>query len=120
MFVLTALLWSALLVLNLAGYKSLNTVLVAAGAFSVAIWLTVAQLPDWEVIKWVAKLDKYLLEIFLVHTYLFIRPVKHDLIDFSISLCLILLVSLALGWIADRITACLFDHRARTVHPSVG
>lgn len=120
MFVLTALLWSALLVLNLAGYKSLNTVLVAAGAFSVAIWLTVAQLPDWEVIKWVAKLDKYLLEIFLVHTYLFIRPVKHDLIDFSISLCLILLVSLALGWIADRITACLFDHRARAVHPSVG
>lgn len=112
MLVLTALLWSALLALNLIGYKSLNTLLVAAGAFSLAIWLTVAQLPDWEVIKWVAKLDKYLLEIFLIHTYLFIHPVAHSLIDFSISLCLIVLVSVALGWIADRVSSRLFDHRA--------
>lgn len=118
MLLLTALLWSALLVLNLTGYKGLNTVLIAGGAFSLAIWLTVSQLPNWGVIGWVAKLDKYLLEIFLVHTYLFIHPSGHSVVDFLISLSLIFLVSVALGWIADRVSARLFDRRAPVPNPS--
>lgn len=111
MLVLTAFLWIALLALNLTGYKGFNTVLIAGGAFSLAIWLTVAQLPGWAVIAWVAKLDKYLLEIFLVHTYLFIHPSGHSIIDFLISLGLILLASMALGWVADRVSIRLFDQR---------
>ena len=113
MIALTALLWGALLALNLIGYKDLNTVLIVAGAFSLAIWLTVARLPDWRAIEWVAKLDKYLLEIFLVHTYLFTHSTGHGLIDFLVSLCFILLVSITLGRIADRVSYRVFDRRTR-------
>lgn len=107
---LTLCFWGGLLLLNLVGYKSLNTLLIAAGAFALAIWLTVAKLPSWALLGWLAMLDKYLLEIFLVHMYLFIHPTGNEPLDFVFSLALILAVSVILGWVADRLSARMFDH----------
>ena len=108
---LTLVLWGALLVLNLIGIKLLNTVLLAAGGLSVAVWLTVAQLPQWSMIDRVAVLDRYVLEIFLVHMYLFIKPTGHGIADFLLSLCLIIVVSMALGRLADFLSARVFRER---------
>jgi hypothetical protein len=108
---LTLSLWGALLVLNLMGIKLLNTVLLAAGGLSVAVWLTVVQLPQWSMIDRIAVLDRYVLEIFLVHMYLFIKPTGHGIVDFLLSLCLIVVVSVALGRLADRLSARVFRER---------
>lgn len=108
---LTLSLWGALLVLNVVGIKFLNTVLLAAGGLSVAVWLTVVQLPQWSVIDKIAVLDRYVLEIFLVHMYLFIKPTGNQIADFLISLCLIIVVSVLLGRLADRLSARVFRER---------
>lgn len=108
----TVVLWLALLLLNLAGIKTFNTVLIAAGAMAVAVWLTVATLPPWSLIDRVAALDQYLLEIFLIHMYLFSRPTGHSVLDYFLSLGLILAVSVMLGYLADRLSTRLFG-RAR-------
>lgn len=107
----TLSLWGALLVLNLMGIKLLNTVLLAGGGLAVAVWLTVAEMPQWSVIDRIAVLDRYVLEIFLVHMYLFIKPTGNQIADFLLSVCLILVVSMVLGGLADRLTARVFHER---------
>ncbi len=111
MLALTMALWTGLLLLNLAGIKGLNTVLIAGGGMAVAVWLTVAALPRWRILDRIAALDKYLLEIFLVHMYLFSHPTGYSALDFILSLGLILMVSVVLGHIADRLSARLFNAR---------
>jgi hypothetical protein len=109
----TVVLWLALLVLNVGGIKAFNTVLIAAGAMAVAVWLTVATLPAWSLIDRVAALDQYLLEIFLIHMYLFSRPTGHSVLDYFLSLGLILAASIMLGYLADRLSALLFGRAGR-------
>ena len=113
MLALTVSLWGALFFLNVLGIKSLNTVLIAGGGLAVSVWLTVAQLPHWRVLKAVALLDKYLLEIFLIHTYLFVRPTGLQGADFAFSLVLIIVVSVLLSALADKISARVFRNRVR-------
>lgn len=105
MLLLTLLMWGALLALNLLGLKSWNTLLITAGSMAVAMWLTVANLPHWSAIDRIAALDKYLLEIFLIHMYLFVHPTGHSVADFLLSLVLVLVLAVALGWVADRVSA---------------
>ncbi|NNG24231.1 acyltransferase family protein [Telluria aromaticivorans] len=112
MLALTMLLWGLLLALNVLGIKYMNTVLIASGGLAVAIWLTVAELPRLRVLKGVAILDKYLLEIFLVHTYLFVHPTGVSGMDFAISLVLIMAVSVLLSVLADKVSARMFRERA--------
>ncbi len=111
MLALTLALWGVLLVLNLVGSKGFNTVLIAAGGMAVAVWLTVASLPRWRILDGIAELDRYLLEIFLIHMYLFSHPTGHSALDFALSLALILMTSAVLGHIADRLSARLFNAR---------
>lgn len=111
MLLLTIVLWSALLLLNLTGIKSWNTFLIAAGGTSVAAWLAVTSLPRWQIMSALAKLEKYVLEIFMVHQYLFFHPTGIDPIDFGLSLVLILIVSMVLGFIADRLSTYVFDRK---------
>ena len=111
MLALTLSLWAGLLLLNLVGSKDLNTVLIAAGGMAVAVWLTVATLPRWSILDRVAALDTYLLEIFLIHMYLFSHPTGVSVLDFALSLGLILVVSVVLGHIADRLSARMFNAR---------
>lgn len=112
MLALTVLLCGTLLAVNLLGLKSLNIVLIAAGGLAVSVWLTVAELPRWRVLKGVAVLDKYLLEIFLVHTYLFMHPTGIQGVDFALSLVLIIVVSILLSVLADKASARVFRERS--------
>lgn len=114
---LTLSLWGALLVLNLLGIKQLNTVLLAAGGLSVAVWLSVARLPRWAIIDRIAVLDRYVLEIFLVHTYLFIRPTGSGAANFLLSMLLVVGVAILLGQGVDRLAARVFRER-RTDQPA--
>lgn len=116
--VLSLSFWGALLVLNLLGFKLLNTILLAAGGLSVAVWLTVVQLPQWSLIDRIALLDRYVLEIFLVHMYLFVKPTGDLIADFLISLCLIVVVAMVLGRLADQLSARVF--RARSGDRQIG
>lgn len=109
MLALTALLWGALLLLNVLGNKGLNVVLIAAAGLSLALWLTVARLPDWGLVRRVAAFDKYLLEIYLIHMYLFFRPTGTPILDFLLSLALIVAAAMVLSKISDRLGARLFD-----------
>lgn len=108
MLLLTIALWSALLLLNLAGFKIWNTFLIASGGIAVAGWLAVTTLPQWVVMRGLAKLEKYVLEIFIVHQYLFFRPTGIDPLNFAVSLVLIIIVSVVLGNIADKLSEHVF------------
>lgn len=108
---LTLSLWGMLLVLNLVGIKQLNTVLLGAGGLAVAVWLTVARLPQWRLIDRIALLDRYVLEIFLVHMYLFVHPFGNPIADFLLSVFLVIVAAIALGWLADRLSAQVFRGR---------
>lgn len=108
MLVLTMTLVALLLQLNLLGIRLANTLLIGAGATSLALWLSLANVPRWPVLLHLAALEKYVLEIFMVHQYLFVRPTGNDVLDFILSLVLILIVSIALGELVDRLSARVF------------
>jgi hypothetical protein len=92
-----------------AGYKGMNTVLIALTSIALAVWLARAEAPKWGVMQWFAKLETYLLEIFLIHTYLFYRITGNSLADFSVSLSLIIAFSIAVHHLAEAISARVFD-----------
>lgn len=93
--------------------KSANAVLMTFASVGIAIWLAQAHLPRWPVLAWIAKLDRYLLEIFLVHVYLFVRPTGNSMLDFALSMALVVGASVALNRIAGYATGWLFDSRKR-------
>lgn len=108
----TVVLWLALL-LNLAGVKAFNTVLIVAGFTIVAVRLTVATLPVRSLIDRVAALDQYLLEIFpdqYVSVQTFHRLQRARLLPF---LGMILAASIMLGCLANRLSARLFGRAGR-------
>lgn len=113
MLALTILLFGALVTVNLLGIKALNTLLIGAGAIALALWLASTTVMRWSALSLLAALEKYVLEIFMVHQYLFIHPTGHSGVDFALSLALILIVSVALGLLADRLASCIFDGRTR-------
>jgi hypothetical protein len=101
----------ALLGVNLSGYKSINTILITTASLLIALWLARAELPQWRILHRVAALDKYLLEIFLIHTYLFLRPTGHTLVDFLLSLVLIVTVCVLVSRMATWATTRVFDSK---------
>jgi predicted nucleic acid-binding protein len=65
----------------------------------------------------VASLETYLLEIFLIHTYLFIHPTGRSVVDFIISMALILIAAVAINRIAGLVTRLVFDRPAALAVP---
>jgi hypothetical protein len=96
-----------------AGYKEMNTVLITLTSIALAVWLARAELPQWEITRLFAKLETYLLEIFLVHTYLFVRVTGNSLADFGVSLLLIIASSIMVHHFAEAIAARVFARPAR-------
>jgi hypothetical protein len=92
-----------------AHYNGANTALIAATSIGIAVWLAKARLPQWAMMKKVASLETYLLEIFLIHTYLFIHPTGRSPLDFLISMALILVAAVAIHRIAGLLTRLAFD-----------
>jgi hypothetical protein len=100
----------AMLGLNtLGGYKELNTVLITLTSVSLAIWLVHAELPRTALTRLIARFDKYLLEIFLMHTYLFVHITGNSLADLAITLVLVVLVSAVVHQLADILSRRLFE-----------
>jgi hypothetical protein len=110
----------ALLGLNaLVGYKGLNTVLITLTSMALAIWLVHAELPRTGLTSLIARFDKYLLEIFLMHTYLFVRITGNGFADFAISLVVVVLVSAVVHQLADILSQRLLNRTtARTLGQS--
>jgi hypothetical protein len=90
-------------------YKGANTALMTMTSIAIAVWLAKTRLPQWSILKSVAILETYLLEIFLIHTYLFVHPTGRSVLDYIISMALILLAAVAINRIAGFVTRLVFD-----------
>jgi hypothetical protein len=88
-------------------------------SIAIAVWLAKTRLPQWSILKSVAILETYLLEIFLIHTYLFIHPTGRSMADFIISMALILVAAVAINRIAGFVTRLVFDRPAPLAMPQV-
>lgn len=102
----------------LTKYKQFNTALIASTSLLLSIWLSQAVLPKWQWVKVVAKLDQYLLEIFLIHSYLFIHLFANSPVDFVLSVVLTMFVAFALNLIVAFVQGIVDKRRivARTFH----
>lgn len=110
--VLALLCCGLLFVLNAVAHTSAaNAALMTFASVGIAIWLAQAHLPPWPVLRKIAAWDRYLLEIFLVHTYLFVRPTGNSPLDFALSMALVVVASVALSRLAGYVTGYLFDSR---------
>jgi hypothetical protein len=98
-----------LLALNTVfSYNALNTVLIFSTSISAAIWLTNVELPEVVFSFGVQKLEKCLLEIYLIHTYLFIHLTGVAALDFLLSFMLILITALVLNRLIKPLEQLIF------------
>jgi multisubunit Na+/H+ antiporter MnhF subunit len=101
----------------LTGIKSLNSILICMTCIAIVIWLLKVTFPTTRIGKIVASADAYLLEIFLIHTFVFVHPTGNGPIDLILSLVLILLASVALNSLVVRLSALVFTTRPNRVAP---
>lgn len=98
---------AALLVAHRIGLKDANTALIALTSIACCVWLANDTGLHWHGLARLARLEDYLLEIFLIHTYLFVRPTHNTLLDLAISTIVIVAVAVALNragiWMSSRI-----------------
>jgi hypothetical protein len=98
-----------LLGLNLfSRYTQFNTALIAATSIGISLWLSKAMLPEWTVMKALVKLEDYLLEIFIMHTYLFVHVSGNPVLDFGLSFSLILVAAIAVNHVVAWLSSQVF------------
>jgi hypothetical protein len=122
-FGLSAVALALLLVNNIVfGYQAANGALLGMACITTNLWLMRAQLPQWKPLRMLAKLENCLLEIFIVHTYLFIHPTGIGAVDFLCSMSLIVVTALILNAIGNRLVKLVFSKPAvkKTAAPSLG
>lgn len=103
----------ALLAANAAGYKEMNTALIALTGIAIALWLSKAHLPRLRLFVLLSRLEGYLLEIFLIHTYFFFHPTGVSALDLAISIFAILAAAIAVNRAARAVAALVFRRHAR-------
>jgi hypothetical protein len=110
----------ALLLVNnvVLHYKTANPDLIALACVTVNLWLMRARIPQWTVLRGVARLENCLLEIFIIHTYLFIHPTGISALDFVISMGFAAAVAWILNIVGNRLVKLVF-HKAGTQRPAV-
>jgi hypothetical protein len=101
----------ALLLVNnvVLGYKTANADLIGLACVTVNLWLMGARLPQWTILRGVARLENCLLEIFIIHTYLFIHPTGISALDFVISMSFVAVVAWVLNIIGNRLVKLVFS-----------
>lgn len=82
--------------------NSYNAVLIAAASAICTLWLREATLPTW-LVRPVSHLSDMIIEIYLIHTYLFFSFVGNKFADYFLSMCLILSVAKLLQVTAARV-----------------
>jgi hypothetical protein len=107
-FFVAGLACICLLGINLfSSYRQFNTLLIAISSIAISLWLSKAKLPSWRILKELAKLENYLLEIFVIHTYLFIHMTENSVADFAASVLLIVFTAMAISrvvaWLSSRV-----------------
>jgi len=103
-----------MLMLNLAfGYKDANSSLLALACISVNLWLIKARLPQWAPLRVLTKLENCLLEIFIIHMYLFVHVTGNHVLDFFLSLGLIIAAGWVLNVIGSKLVELIFKHGVR-------
>jgi hypothetical protein len=108
-FILAGLSCACLLGLNLfSSHRQFNTVLIAAASIAISLWLSKTILPQWRTVKVFAKLENYLLEIFIMHTYLFVHVSGNPVLDFVLSISLILIAAIAVNHVVAWLSSQVF------------
>lgn len=79
-----------------------NVFLIIAASALLAVWLREAILPAW-LLRPISYLSDIMLEIYLIHTYLFFVFTGSKLADYALSMCVILLTAKLLQYAAVRI-----------------
>lgn len=98
------------------GLKALNVPLLGLFALALSLRLTIPGTPlTW--LRPLVALEAFLLEIYLIHSYLFVRPTGHTLVDFALSLVLIVVVAIVLNHAGNRLVAWIFAPRAAPAPP---
>jgi hypothetical protein len=114
---LTVALLALLLANNVVfGYKTANPDLLGLASVTVNLWLMRARLPQWKILRGVARLENCLLEIFIIHTYLFIHPTGISALDFAITMTLVAVVAWFLNIVANRLVKLVFSKPAAPGH----
>lgn len=91
------------------GYKAANGSLVGVACITTNLWLMRARLPQWKVLRALATLETFLLEIFVIHTYLFIHPTGIAALDFTITMSLIIVVAWILNIVGSKLVKLIFS-----------
>ncbi|MGZ5202523.1 MAG: hypothetical protein ACXWC4_22405, partial [Telluria sp.] len=104
------------------GYKDANGLLVGLACITTNFWLMRARLPQWKILRAVASLENCLLEIFIIHTYLFIHPTGIKALDFVITMSLIIVTAWVLNIIGNKLVKLVFSKPAaqRPAAPTLG
>jgi peptidoglycan/LPS O-acetylase OafA/YrhL len=106
---------AVLLAAHAVGINGINTTLIAITSISLAVWLSKVPNRAPKASAQVAKLENYLLEIFLIHTYLFVHPTGKSVPDLAISIALVVAAAIAISQVANWLSSQVFD-RQHPVH----
>jgi len=113
--VITLVSLGILLINNIVlGYKSANGTLLGVACIGTNLWLMRAQLPKWKMLHKLAKLENCLLEIFIIHTYLFIHPTGMALLDFAVTMSLIIVAAWGLNIVGSMLVKRVFTKSRQT------
>jgi hypothetical protein len=107
--------WTVLAVVGATGLlnvvlhvKMFNTLLIVLAGLALCAWLDKTALPRNALTRLIAGLDAIVLEVFLIHMYLFVRPTGQSLLDFVLSVALITAVAWSLNAVVERVSALVF------------
>jgi hypothetical protein len=113
----------AMLLVNneVLGYKNANADLLGLACITVNLWLMRARLPQWKILRGLASFENCLLEVFIIHSYLFIHPTGISALDFVITMTMVTGIARILNIAGNRLVKLVFskpdvpDHAAVSV-----
>ena len=91
------------------GYESANGVLVGVACIAANLWLMRVRLPQWGIFRALAKLESCLLEIFIIHTYLFMHPTGIGALDFAITMTSVIVAAWILNILGSKLVKRIFS-----------
>nr|WP_314547125.1 acyltransferase family protein [uncultured Massilia sp.] len=113
---MTTLALALLLANNLVfDYRAANGALVAVAAICTNLWLMKASIPRWKPLLALAKLENILLEIFIVHTYLFVYPTGNKVVDYAVTMTLVIVSAWILNILGSALVRVLFNRNSGIV-----
>lgn len=99
------------------GISALNIPLLGLFALALSLRLTIPAMP-LTLLRPLVTLEAFLLEIYLIHSYLFVRPTGNSALDFGISLVLIVVAAWLLNLAGNRLVAWIFAAKPAAPAPA--